>query len=111
MIPPYRGTNMSSKQRVQITTQQKLEYAKVMVEDGYSSQQIQEINGAYSSAVVRWKRQCKEEMLSITPTNKTALTPEQQRIQDLEKQLARLSGLRIRSRDKRGGWVFIITLT
>ncbi len=76
---------MSSKQRVQISPQQKLEYAKMMVEDGYTNQQIQDLSGACSSAVVRWKRQYKE----MTPTNKTALTPEQQRIQELEKQLAR----------------------
>ena len=35
------------------------------------------------------KRQYKEEMLGMTPTNRVALTPEQQRIQELEKQLAR----------------------
>ncbi|MDE1240373.1 transposase [Vibrio aestuarianus] len=60
-----------------------------MVEDGYTNQQIQDISGACSSAVVRWKRQYKEEMLGMTPTNRVALTPEQQRIQELEKQLAR----------------------
>ncbi|MDE1311801.1 IS3 family transposase [Vibrio aestuarianus] len=80
---------MSPKLRVQITPQQKLEYAKMMVEDGYTNQQIQDISGACSSAVVRWKRQYKEEMLGMTPTNRVALTPEQQRIQELEKQLAR----------------------
>ncbi len=80
---------MSPKLRVQITPQQKLEYAKMMVEDGYTNQQIQDISGACSSAVVRWTRQYKEEMLGMTPTNRVALTPEQQRIQELEKQLAR----------------------
>ncbi|CAH8208241.1 hypothetical protein VAE122_2960245 [Vibrio aestuarianus] len=44
---------MSPKLRVQITPQQKLEYAKMMVEDGYTNQQIQDISGACSSAVVR----------------------------------------------------------
>ena len=80
---------MSKKERVMPTKQQKLEYAKMMVEDGYTNQQIQEISGACSSAVVRWKQQYKQEMLGFTPQNKTALTPEQQRIQALEKQLAR----------------------
>nr|VVV06336.1 hypothetical protein AW0309160_03826 [Aliivibrio wodanis] len=46
----------------------------MMVEDGYTNQQIQEISGACSSAVVRWKWQYKQEMLSITPQNTTALT-------------------------------------
>lgn len=60
-----------------------------MVEDGYSNQQIQEISGACSSAVVRWKRQYKAEKQGITPKTQKAITPEQQRIQYLEKQLDR----------------------
>ncbi|CAH8234973.1 hypothetical protein VAE016_410416 [Vibrio aestuarianus] len=35
---------------MQITPQQKLEYAKMMLEDGYTNQQIQDISGACSSA-------------------------------------------------------------
>lgn len=46
---------MSRKDRVTLTELQKLEYAKMMIEDGYTNQQIQEISGACSSAVVRWK--------------------------------------------------------
>lgn len=80
---------MQRKDRIIISEQQKLEYAKMMVEEGYSNQQIQEISGACSSAVVRWKRQYKAEKQGITPQNQKALTPEQQRIQELEKQLAR----------------------
>ena len=80
---------MSRKDRDTLTEPQKLEYAKMMIEDGYTNQQIQEISGACSSAVVRWKRQYKQEMLGITPQNKIALTSEQRRIQELEKQLAR----------------------
>jgi transposase len=80
---------MQRKERIIISEQQKLEYAKMMVEEGYSNQQIQDISGACSSAVVRWKRQYKAEKQGITPQNQKALTPEQQRIQELEKQLAR----------------------
>lgn len=80
---------MARKERIAPTEQQKLEYAKLMIEDGYTNQQIQDISGASASAVVRWKKQYKQEMLGITPQNKAALTPEQQRIQELEKQLAR----------------------
>ncbi len=47
---------MSRKERVTPTEQQQLEYAKMMVEDGYTNQQLQEISGVCSSAVVRWKR-------------------------------------------------------
>lgn len=44
---------MKRKERIIISDRQKLEYAKMMVEEGYSNQQIQEISGACSSAVVR----------------------------------------------------------
>ena len=89
MALTYEEKNMSRKERVTPTEQQKLDYAKMMVEDGYSNLQIQEISGASSSSVVRWKKQYKQEILGITPQNKKALTPEQQRIQELEKLLAR----------------------
>ncbi len=67
----------------------KTRYAKMMVENGYSNQQIQEISGACSSSVVRWKRQFKAEKQGITPLNPKAITPKQKRIQELEKQLDR----------------------
>ena len=65
---------MQRKDRIIISEQQKLEYAKMMVEEGYSNQQIQEISGACSSAVVRWKRQYKAEKQGINPQNQKALT-------------------------------------
>ena len=80
---------MSRKPRINISTTQKLEYARLMVEENYSNKQIREITGACESAVVRWKKQYTQEKLGITPQNVSALTPEQQRIQELEKQLAR----------------------
>ena len=61
----------------------------MIVEKGYSNQQVQEISGASGSAISRWKKQYKEELTGHTPDNKTAITPEQQRIQELEKQLWR----------------------
>lgn len=39
------------------TPEQRVEYAKLMVEDNYSSQQVMELSGAGSTAIVRWKRQ------------------------------------------------------
>ena len=80
---------MKRKERINYSEQQKLEFAKMMVEDGYSNQQIHTISGASSSAITRWKKQYKSEKLGITPHNQKAITPEQQRIQALEKQLAR----------------------
>ena len=80
---------MTKKVRINFTPEQRLEYARLMVEENYTNQQIIEISGACSSAVTRWKRQYKSEKSGITPSHQKALTPEQQRIQKLEKQLWR----------------------
>lgn len=80
---------MDRKQRVNISLEQKLEYAKLMVNEGYTNQQIREISGASSTAVYRWKRQYLAEINGQTPQGKKALTAEQQTIQALEKQLWR----------------------
>ena len=58
-----------------------MEYAKFMVEEGYSNKQVQEISGASESAISLWKKQYKEELTGHTLDNKTKITPEQQRIQ------------------------------
>ena len=78
-----------NKPRVEVTLEQKLEYAKLMVDEGYSNKKVMEISGASESAVSRWKQQYIKELSGQTPEGKKALTPEQQRIQELEKQLWR----------------------
>lgn len=80
---------MTRKPRVTFTAEQKLEYAKLMVNEGYTNKQIQDISGAGTTAVSRWKKQYLAEVDGHTPQGKKALTPEQQKIQDLEKQLWR----------------------
>lgn len=80
---------MSRKERITFTVEQKLDYAKLMVEEGYSNKQVMEISGAGDTAVSRWKRQYIAELGGKTPNGKKALTPEQQKIQSLEKQLWR----------------------
>ena len=77
------------KQKVMFTPEQKLEYAKLMVVESYSTKQIMEIAGAGASAVTRWKKQYLEELQGQTPEGKKAFSPDQQRIQELEKQLWR----------------------
>lgn len=66
---------------------QKLEYAKLMVEQGYTNKQIEDMSGAGKSAVSRWKQQYQEELAGTTPENAKALTSEQRQIQLLESQL------------------------
>jgi len=63
---------MTRKVKVNISPTQKLEYAKLMVEEGYTNKQIQDISGACSSAISRWKRQDKAELTGYTPVNSSA---------------------------------------
>ena len=53
---------MFRKVKVNITPTQKLEYAKLMADEGYTNKQIQDISGACSSAISRWKKQYKAEL-------------------------------------------------
>ena len=80
---------MKRKDRVNFSTEQKLEYVRLIVDNGYSNQQVQDISGASASAIVRWKRQYLSEKSGATPTIGNAITPEQIRIKELEKQLYR----------------------
>jgi transposase len=71
------------------TPEQRLDYAKLMVTEGYTNQQVMEISGAGPSAVTRWKKQYLDELEGKTPEGKKAFTADQQTIQALEKQLWR----------------------
>jgi len=77
------------KQRLSFTVEQRLDYAKLMVNEGYTNQQIMDISGAASTAVSRWKKQYLEELDGKTPEGKKALTAEHKEIQSLKKQLWR----------------------
>jgi transposase len=77
-----------TKQRNYYSPDQKREYAKLMVEEGYTNVAVQELSGASNSAISRWKRQYVAEKSGVTP-KATALSPEHRRIQELEKQLRR----------------------
>lgn len=81
-------TNSTRKDRTNLTPAQRLEYAKLMVEENYSNKQIMELSGASSSAVVRWKKQYLDEKNGEASSDKVALDPQIRRIQELEKQLA-----------------------
>ena len=83
------STKNTRKPRVSFTVEQKLDYAKLMVVEGYSTKQIMDISGAGATAVTRWKNQYQQELKGQTPEGKKAFTSDQQRIQELEKQLWR----------------------
>jgi transposase len=80
-------TDSDKKERLKVTPAQKLEYAKLMVDENYTNAQIIELSGACSSAVSRWKKQYLAEIKGDTTPSKTALDPQLRRIQTLEKQL------------------------
>jgi len=83
-------TNITTrKPRATFTSEQKLDYCKLMVEEGYTNKQIIDISGAGPTAVTRWKRQYLDELNGTTPQGKKALTADQKAIQELEKQLWR----------------------
>lgn len=81
-------TNSTRKPRTSFTPEQRLEYAKLMVEENYSNQQIVDISGAGPTAVSRWKQQFLAEQKGELTEGKVALDPDKRRIQELEKQLA-----------------------
>lgn len=60
-----------------------------MIKEKYTYKQIKNMSDTCSSAVARWKKQYKLELLGHTPEGIAALTPDQQPIQSLEKQLKR----------------------
>jgi transposase len=51
---------MTRKTKATFTPEQKLEYAKLIVEEGYSNKQVQKISGASESAISRWKSNIKK---------------------------------------------------
>lgn len=77
------------KPRLTFSLEQRLDYAKLMVNEDYSIKQVMDISGAGPTAVARWKKQYLEELAGKTPDSKNALTTEHQEIQLLKKQLWR----------------------
>lgn len=61
---------MTRKARLTFTAEQKLEYAKLMVNEGYTNHQIRDISGAGETAVSRWKKQYLAEVNGQTPQGK-----------------------------------------
>jgi transposase len=81
-------TTKTRKSRENFTPDQRLEYAKLMVEERYSNQQVMDISGAGKTAVSRWKKQYIAEQKGEFIEGKTALDGDKRRIKSLEKQLA-----------------------
>ncbi len=78
-----------AKQRRSFTTDFKLEAAQLVTQHGYSILEASRAIGVGESVLRRWVNQLQQESAGVTPKSK-ALTPEQQRIKELEARIDRL---------------------
>ncbi|MFU3249329.1 IS3 family transposase [Pseudomonas paraeruginosa] len=78
-----------SKQRRTFSAEFKREAAALVLEQGYSHIDACRSLGVVDSALRRWVKQLETERQGVTPKSK-ALTPEQQKIQELEARINRL---------------------
>ena len=78
-----------SKQRRTFSAEFKREAAALVLDQGYSHIEACRSLGIMDSALRRWVKQLQDERQGVTPKSK-ALTPEQQKIQELEASINRL---------------------
>ena len=76
---------MNKKTKRTFTPEFRLECAQLIVDKGYSYRQASEAMNVGSTTLESWVRQLRRERQGIAP-----ITPEQQRIRELEKQVRRL---------------------
>jgi transposase len=78
-----------ARQRRSFSTEFKSEAAGLVIHQGYTISAASRSLGVGESALRRWVSQLGQERSGITPKSK-ALTPEQQKIQELEARINRL---------------------
>ncbi|EEX8883959.1 IS3 family transposase [Escherichia coli] len=83
------GDLMNKKTKRTFTPEFRLECAQLIVDKGYSYRQASEAMNVGSTMLESWVRQLRRERQGITPSA-TPITPDQQRIRELEKQVRRL---------------------
>ncbi|QGG63501.1 IS3 family transposase [Escherichia coli] len=83
------GDLMNKKTKRTFTPELRLECAQLIVDKGYSYRQASEAMNVGSTTLESWVRQLRRERQGITPSA-TPITPDQQRIRELEKQVRRL---------------------
>src|SRR3569833_3793436 len=79
-----------SKQRRTFSADFKRDAAALVLDQGYSHLEASRSLGVVESVLRRWVRQLSQERHGVTPQS-TALTPEQQKLQELEAKLSRLA--------------------
>lgn len=88
-MPSDERCSMSKRDRRSFTKEFKSEAASLVVSQGYSIPEACRAMDVSRTAMYRWVQQLQEESDGVTPKAQ-ALTPEKQRIQDLEAQVKRL---------------------
>lgn len=76
--------------RRQFSTEFKREAASLVLDQGYTINQACKAVGIGETALRRWVKQLEKERQGQTPVGSRALTPEQQRIQELEAKVKRI---------------------
>ena len=80
---------MSKRTRRTFSPEFRLESAQLVVDQNYSIKEAAQAVGVGHSTMDRWVRQLRKERDGVTPLA-TAMTPEHQRIKELEKKLRRI---------------------
>lgn len=88
-LPPLPESIMTKTTRRQHSPEFKLEAASLVVDQGYTRRKAAEAMGVDVSSIGRWIAELRRERGGKRPAGK-ALTPEQQRIQELEAKVAEL---------------------
>lgn len=78
-----------TRKRRSFSEEFKHEAASLVLDQGYALPEASRSLGVGKTALRRWVKQLDSERNGVTPSSK-ALTPEEQRIQDLEAQVNRL---------------------
>jgi len=76
--------------RRKISTEFKIESANLVLDQGYTISEACDAVGIGDTAMRRWVNQLRNERQGITPVGSKALTPDQQKIQELETKIKRI---------------------
>lgn len=76
--------------RRSFSTEFKVESASLVLDQGYTIPEACRAMGVGETAMRRWVDQLKAERHGVTPTGSKALTPDQQKIQELEARIQRI---------------------
>jgi transposase len=80
---------MEENKRRTFSPEFRLESAKLVVQQHYSVREAAAAVGTGNSTLEKWVRQLRNELKGLTPKS-SAMTPDQQRIKELEKKLRRV---------------------